>query len=84
LENEAKHTNVIGAKSLEEFVNKLKSPKKIMLLVKAGEPVDIFIDKLVRDLVLKSQMIQFLLLSLPSVVTDKTFSSYLSMHNYHH
>ncbi|KAG7212736.1 hypothetical protein KM043_013003 [Ampulex compressa] len=47
LQNEAKGTKVIGAYSLTEMVEKLKSPKKIMLLVKAGSAVDAFIDQLV-------------------------------------
>lgn len=34
LNNEAKGTNVIGATSLQDMVNKLKTPRKIMLLVK--------------------------------------------------
>lgn len=38
-------TNVIGAHSIEEFVRKLKRPRKVMLLVKAGDAVDAFIDK---------------------------------------
>lgn len=32
--NEAKNTKVIGAYTLKEMVDKLKSPKRIMLLVK--------------------------------------------------
>merc|ERR1712079_364646 len=47
LENEAKGTKIVGAHSLEEMVAKLKRPKRIMLLVKAGSAVDAFIDKLV-------------------------------------
>lgn len=47
LKKEAKGTKVIGAHSLEEFVSKLKTPRRIVLLVKAGEPVDSFINKLV-------------------------------------
>ncbi|XP_043532169.1 6-phosphogluconate dehydrogenase, decarboxylating [Chiloscyllium plagiosum] len=47
LQNEAKGTKVIGAHSLEEMVSKLKSPRRIVLLVKAGEAVDDFIQKLV-------------------------------------
>ncbi len=47
LENEAKGTDVVGAHSLEEMVSKLKSPRKVMLMVKAGDPVDKFIDKLI-------------------------------------
>jgi 6-phosphogluconate dehydrogenase len=45
--NEAKGTKVIGAHSLEELVGLLKKPRRIMLLVKAGAPVDEFIDLLV-------------------------------------
>ncbi|PKK24191.1 6-phosphogluconate dehydrogenase, decarboxylating isoform X1 [Columba livia] len=47
LANEAKGTKVIGAHSLEEMVSKLKKPRRIILLVKAGTAVDDFINKLV-------------------------------------
>ena len=47
LANEAKGTKIIGAHSLEEMVSKLKKPRRVMLLVKAGSAVDAFIDKLV-------------------------------------
>lgn len=47
LSNEAKGTKVVGAKSLEDMVAKLKKPRRVMLLVKAGQAVDDFIDKLV-------------------------------------
>jgi 6-phosphogluconate dehydrogenase len=47
LANEAKGTKVIGAHSLEEMVGLLKKPRRIMLLVKAGAPVDEFINHLV-------------------------------------
>ncbi|XP_039279176.1 6-phosphogluconate dehydrogenase, decarboxylating [Nilaparvata lugens] len=46
LQNEAKGTNVIGAKSLEDMVSKLKKPRRVMMLVKAGSAVDDFIQKL--------------------------------------
>src|ERR1700759_61256 len=46
LANEAKGTRVIGAHSLEEMVGLLKRPRRVMLLVKAGKPVDEFIDLL--------------------------------------
>lgn len=36
LAKEAKGTKVIGAKSLEDMVNKLKKPRRIMLLVKGA------------------------------------------------
>ncbi|KAJ7306364.1 hypothetical protein JRQ81_009708 [Phrynocephalus forsythii] len=47
LAKEAKGTKVIGAHSLEEMVSKLKKPRRIILLVKAGSAVDDFINKLV-------------------------------------
>eukprot|EP00064_Thunnus_orientalis_P008234 superscaffoldBa00000968_g8257 len=47
LNNEAKGSKVIGAESLEDMVSKLKKPRRIILLVKAGQAVDDFIDKLV-------------------------------------
>jgi len=47
MDNEAKGMKIIGAKSLEDMVSKLKSPRRVMLLVKAGAAVDAFIDKLV-------------------------------------
>lgn len=45
--NEAKDTNVVGVHSLEELVSTLKSPRKIMLMIKAGDAVDQEIDKLI-------------------------------------
>lgn len=47
LANEAKGTRVVGARSLEEMVSMLKKPRRIILLVKAGQAVDDFIEKLV-------------------------------------
>jgi 6-phosphogluconate dehydrogenase len=47
LENEAKGTNVVGAHSIEELCSKLKKPRRVMLLVKAGTVVDAFIDQLI-------------------------------------
>ena len=47
LQNEAKNTKVVGAHSLKEMVAKLKKPRRVMMLVKAGEAVDNFIDQLV-------------------------------------
>lgn len=43
----AKGTQVIGAQSLEELVNSLVAPRIVMLMVKAGDVVDQYIDKLV-------------------------------------
>ncbi len=46
LANEAKGTKVVGAHSLEEMVRLLKRPRRVMLMVKAGKPVDEFIEHL--------------------------------------
>lgn len=50
LAKEAKGTNVIGAHSIEEMVAQLKRPRRVMMLVKAGKPVDDFIEKLLPHL----------------------------------
>ncbi|KFY58943.1 hypothetical protein V496_05900 [Pseudogymnoascus sp. VKM F-4515 (FW-2607)] len=50
LENEAKGKSIVGAHSIEEFCSKLKSPRRIMLLVMAGKPVDDFIETLLPHL----------------------------------
>ncbi|WP_409966396.1 6-phosphogluconate dehydrogenase, decarboxylating [Mycovorax composti] len=46
----AKGKNIQGAHSIEELVASLKTPRKIMLMVKAGKPVDDFIDLLLPHL----------------------------------
>jgi 6-phosphogluconate dehydrogenase len=46
LSGPAKDTNIIGAYSLEDLVSKLESPRKVMLMVRAGAVVDTFIEKL--------------------------------------
>lgn len=38
--------NIIGTYTIEEFVNSLEKPRKIMLMVKAGAPTDSTIDQL--------------------------------------
>ncbi len=48
--NEAKGTKVIGAHSIEEMVALLKKPRRVMLMVKAGKPVDEFIETLLPHL----------------------------------
>lgn len=51
LDNEAKgNDNIIGAFSVEELIAKLKKPRRIILLVKAGAAVDAFIDSLLPHL----------------------------------
>ena len=51
LNNAAKgHERVIGAHSVEEMIGMLKRPRKIMLMVKAGQAVDKFIETLLPHL----------------------------------
>lgn len=45
-EVEAKGKNLVGTYSIEEFVNSLEIPRRIMIMVKAGKPVDDVIDQL--------------------------------------
>ena len=47
VEGRGKGKNIIGTYSLEELVASLKRPRKVMLMVKAGKPVDDFIEKLI-------------------------------------
>ena len=47
VEGRGKDKNIYGAHSLEELVASLKSPRKVFLMVKAGQAVDSFIDKLI-------------------------------------
>jgi len=47
LENEAKGKSIIGAHSIEEFVQKLKKPRRMMMLVQAGRAVDDFIELII-------------------------------------
>jgi 6-phosphogluconate dehydrogenase len=49
LENEAKGKSVVGAHSIKEFISKLKTPRRMMLLVMAGKPVDDFIELLLEN-----------------------------------
>ena len=44
---EAKEKNVVGTYSIEEFVNSLEIPRKILIMVKAGKPVDDVIEELI-------------------------------------
>jgi 6-phosphogluconate dehydrogenase len=46
----AKGTKVVGTHSIEELVSVLKRPRRIMLMVKAGQPVDDFIELLIPHL----------------------------------
>jgi 6-phosphogluconate dehydrogenase len=46
LKNEAEGKNFVGTYSIEEFVNSLEKPRKILLMVKAGAPTDATIESL--------------------------------------
>ncbi len=50
LAHEAKGTKIIGVHSIKEMVSHLKRPRRVMLLVKAGEPVDELIQELIPHL----------------------------------
>jgi len=45
-----KEKNFIGCHGIEEFVASLEKPRRIMLMVKAGKPVDDFIEKIIPHL----------------------------------
>jgi 6-phosphogluconate dehydrogenase len=47
LAGSAADTRVVGTHSLEELVEALEKPRRVMLLVKAGQPVDDFIERLI-------------------------------------
>jgi 6-phosphogluconate dehydrogenase len=42
-----KGKNIIGTHSVQELINNLRRPRKVMLMVKAGKPVDAFIDQVI-------------------------------------
>ena len=46
MEGSARGTSIIGTYSVKELVSRLKKPRRVMMMVKAGEVVDIFIEKL--------------------------------------
>lgn len=46
IEGRAKGKNITGAYTLEELVSQLAKPRKIMLMIRAGKPVDEIIEKL--------------------------------------
>src|SRR5258705_13053275 len=50
LKGEAKGTKVVGAHSIPELIEALKKPRRVMLMVKAGETVDHMIESLVPHL----------------------------------
>ncbi len=46
----AKGKNIIGAHSIPDLIKSLKTPRKVMLMVKAGKPVDDFIELVIPHL----------------------------------
>lgn len=46
LVEEAKGKNIVGTYTLEEFVNSLETPRKIIIMIRAGQPVDDVIESL--------------------------------------
>src|ERR1041385_898448 len=46
IKNEAAGTQVVGTHSIEELVAVLKKPRRVMLMVKAGDTVDHMIDQI--------------------------------------
>ena len=50
IENEAKGTQVVGAHSIEEMCGLLKKPRRVMIMVKAGEVVDQTIEQVLPHL----------------------------------
>jgi 6-phosphogluconate dehydrogenase len=47
IQGRAKGKNIIGTQSIQELIDSLKSPRKVMLMVKAGKPVDEFIEQII-------------------------------------
>jgi len=47
MQGPAKGTNILGFHDLKSFVESLKAPRRVMLMVKAGPVVDAFIEQLV-------------------------------------
>jgi 6-phosphogluconate dehydrogenase len=46
LNSNARGTQVVGTHSLEELVSMLKRPRRVMMMIQAGNPVDMIIDQL--------------------------------------
>jgi len=50
IKRRARGQNILPTYSIEEFVQSLKTPRKIMIMVKAGEPVDALLEQLMPHL----------------------------------
>ena len=46
LKNQAQDKQILGVRSIQELVESLERPRKVMMMIKAGEPVDWTIDLL--------------------------------------
>ncbi len=46
IENRAQGRDIIGTHSIEELISALKRPRRVMLMIKSGKPVDLVIDQL--------------------------------------
>lgn len=46
IQGRGKNKNFIGAHNISDFVQSIQRPRKVMMLVKAGQPVDEFIEQL--------------------------------------
>ena len=47
VEGRAKDKKISGAYTLEEFVGMLKKPRRVMMMIKAGDAVDVMIERLI-------------------------------------
>jgi 6-phosphogluconate dehydrogenase len=50
IEGNAKDTKIIGTRSIEELIDALKRPRRVMLMIMAGKPVDQVIEELLPHL----------------------------------
>jgi 6-phosphogluconate dehydrogenase len=47
VENRGKQEHIVGTYTIEQFVNSLEKPRKIMLMIKSGQPVDATIETII-------------------------------------
>ena len=50
IQGRGKGKNFIGAHTMKEFIDSIKAPRKVMMLVKAGQPVDELIEQIIPHL----------------------------------
>lgn len=50
IQGRGKGKNFIGAHTMKEFIDSIKAPRKVMMLVKAGQPVDDLIEQIIPHL----------------------------------